>query len=342
VSYGVYLWHWPIYVVLTEERLRLGPYPLLAVRLAATLAVAFASYRWLERPIRERGLRWGRPVVVVPSAVALAVVFVLASTRAATATVTAPAPPAAPAPAPPPSVVTAAATERPPIPFGYIPPASELPPGTLRVLVLGDSVGLALGARMHFAQDSARAYVDHRAIGDCSILDGVAPVFSMSGPPHGNGNCARAWVDDVKELRPDATVLVIGGAYFSTVRVDGKRRAVCHPGWRAAYEKRLTELLVAISPFAGRRVVLSAAYPVGKWRRPGLNDDVDCYNAILRASAVAAGADLVDLNAYACPERQCTLTSRDEPVRPDGLHFDGLGAEDTARWVLAQLRPAAP
>ena len=36
------------------------------------------------------------------------------------------------------------------------------------------------------------------------------------------------------------------------------------------------------------------------------------------------------------------MTSHDAPVRPDGLHFDGPGAEDTARWVLAQVRPPAP
>lgn len=227
------------------------------------------------------------------------------------------------------------------VPFGFLPPASELPRGTLRVLVLGDSVALALGARMHFAQGSARTWTDHRAIGDCSILDGIAPVFSMSGPPHGNGNCARDWVSDVKELRPDVALVVLGGAYFSTVKVDGKRRGVCHPGWGAAYGKRLVELLDEMRPFTGRRAVSLAAYPVGKWRRPGLDDDVDCYNRILTDAAEKSGAEVVDLNAYACPEKKCTLTSRGAPVRPDGLHFDGLGAEDTAQWVLAELRRRA-
>jgi peptidoglycan/LPS O-acetylase OafA/YrhL len=335
VSYGVYLWHWPIYVVLTEERTHLSPLALLALRVVVTLVIAAASYRFLERPIRERGLSFGRPIVIVPGAFAAAVLVVVLSTRAVVAS---PLLSAERGPEPQAGLPEAKDAPAKVIDFGMIPPASELPPGTLRVLVLGDSVALALGARMHFAQDSAEAYADHRAIGDCSILDGIAPVFSMSGPPHGNGNCARNWVADVAELKPDVAVVVLGGAYFSTVEVDGRRRSVCHPGWGNAYRKRLRELLDALAPHTKRRAVVLAAYPVGKWQTPTLNGKVDCYNRILKEAAEAANADVIDLNAFVCPDGHCTLMSRDAPVRPDGLHFDGLGAEDTARWVLAQVR----
>jgi hypothetical protein len=71
-----------------------------------------------------------------------------------------------------------------------------------------------------------------------------------------------------------------------------------------------------------------------------LNDDVDCYNRILRDAAAKGSAELIDLDAFVCPGRKCTLTSRGAPVRPDGLHFDGLGAEDTALWILAQIAGA--
>jgi len=180
--------------------------------------------------------------------------------------------------------------------------------------------------------------VEQRAVGDCSILDGYVPVHSMAGYPHGNPNCAGSWLDDVKELHPDVTLVVIGGAYFSTLQVGGKWRRVCESGWHDAYVKRLSTLLGQIAPFSRRRIVMFAAYPVGKWQTPTLNDNVDCFNRTLRDAADAAHAETLDLNPYLCPERTCLMTSHDAPVRPDGLHFDGPGAEDTARWVLAQLR----
>jgi peptidoglycan/LPS O-acetylase OafA/YrhL len=343
VSYGVYLWHWPIYVVLTEERLRFGGLGLLAVRLGVTLGVALVSYRFLERPIREHGLRLGRPAVVVPSAFVLAVLLVVTSTRTPQVAAAAPAIAADGPGLPPPAPSAATAPDAGPTPRSFppmnvFPPASELGPSTLRVLVVGDSVGISLGNRMYWAQGVADAVIVQRAIGDCSILDGVVPVHSMGGWPHGNGNCARDWIADVRELRPDVTLVVVGGAFFSKVKAGGRWRTVCERPWHDAYTKELTRLLRAMAPEAGRRVVALAAYPVGKWQTPTLDDKVDCYNAMLREAAEASGAEVLDVASWLCPSRTCVVTSHEAPVRPDGLHFDGLGAEETARWVFGELR----
>lgn len=54
VSYGLYLFHWPIFLVLTPERLGTGGVGLLAVRLTATVALTLVSYRLVEQPIRLR------------------------------------------------------------------------------------------------------------------------------------------------------------------------------------------------------------------------------------------------------------------------------------------------
>jgi peptidoglycan/LPS O-acetylase OafA/YrhL len=61
-SYGIYLWHWPIFV-LTRPGLdvTMGGWQLLAVRLGATLAAAELSYRLVEMPIRNGAVaRWLR------------------------------------------------------------------------------------------------------------------------------------------------------------------------------------------------------------------------------------------------------------------------------------------
>ena len=56
ISYGVYLWHWPISVWLTPATTGLGGVELFIVRSVLTLAVSLASYIVVEQPIRHRGL----------------------------------------------------------------------------------------------------------------------------------------------------------------------------------------------------------------------------------------------------------------------------------------------
>ena len=56
ISYGLYLYHWPLFLVLDHAHTGLLGAPLLAVRLTATFAVAIASFYLVEEPIRT-----GRP-----------------------------------------------------------------------------------------------------------------------------------------------------------------------------------------------------------------------------------------------------------------------------------------
>ncbi|MEV0136254.1 acyltransferase family protein [Dactylosporangium sp. NPDC050688] len=55
ISYGGYLWHWPLFAVLDAGRTGLAGPRLLALRLAATLAVAAASFYLVEQPLRRPG-----------------------------------------------------------------------------------------------------------------------------------------------------------------------------------------------------------------------------------------------------------------------------------------------
>ncbi|MDE2934191.1 MAG: acyltransferase family protein [Chloroflexota bacterium] len=56
-SYGIYLWHWPV-MVLTRPGVDvpLDGVALFAMQVAITVALAEASYRWVEKPIREGAL----------------------------------------------------------------------------------------------------------------------------------------------------------------------------------------------------------------------------------------------------------------------------------------------
>ena len=56
-SYGIYLWHWPVFMVSRPQLdVTLEGLPLLALRLAVTLVLADLSYRYVETPIRKGAL----------------------------------------------------------------------------------------------------------------------------------------------------------------------------------------------------------------------------------------------------------------------------------------------
>ena len=56
-SYGIYLWHWPVFMVTRPELdVPFGGLPLLALRLGITIVLADLSYRYVERPIRRGAL----------------------------------------------------------------------------------------------------------------------------------------------------------------------------------------------------------------------------------------------------------------------------------------------
>ena len=58
-SYSLYLWHWPVYVWLDEQRTGLDGPALLATRLGVSVLFAEASYRLVESPVRWR-FAWAR------------------------------------------------------------------------------------------------------------------------------------------------------------------------------------------------------------------------------------------------------------------------------------------
>ncbi|MDO7869178.1 acyltransferase family protein [Nocardioides jiangxiensis] len=74
LSYGIYLWHWPLIIVGAA----ISPHFAGFVVLAATCLLAWATYRWIENPIRfHRRLTSSIPLTYLSAATACALVVVL-------------------------------------------------------------------------------------------------------------------------------------------------------------------------------------------------------------------------------------------------------------------------
>ena len=339
ISYGVYLWHWPVNVVMSPERMHMTGVWLHVMQFAITFAVSIVSYRVLERPIRTNGLPFGRPIYIVPAAVALSLLLVVRATYARKPVQNAPLAVRASN-----AVIAMVGGKVWPSVFSVdrhtLPPASELRPGTLRILTIGDSVACFLGQSLRYQQETANAFVAEQGVGDCSIMSGPNPIHAASKDnklPDQGTNCAKDWIKDVGAVRPDVTLVVLGGAFYGNgvLESDG---TTCAAGWRKDYRERLVSLLDTIAPDAGRIVLTIVPYPMGRWRYKGVMARVDCFNETLAEVARARNLQTIDLKSYVCPTKECTMFSKNEPVRPDGLHFDGVGSEETAQWALKAIR----
>jgi len=84
VSYGIYLWHWPMITWLTPSRLGLEGIPLDVVRVGASLGLATLSYYLVERPIRHGTSSNRRTVLVAAIAIIATAAIVIGATRGAT------------------------------------------------------------------------------------------------------------------------------------------------------------------------------------------------------------------------------------------------------------------
>ena len=176
ISYGVYLYHWPIYVLLDQDRVGLDSVALFAVRAAATLAVAVFSYFLVERPIRTSDVSMAKVLVAASAATATAVVVALVlvqsdansfagggeSSRVSIAPTTGPLPTLAPASSMAPTTSSA-------IPGSTVLPSVSRP---VRILIIGDSTAEALSAGViSWAADHPElAQVDSLAAPGCGLI----------------------------------------------------------------------------------------------------------------------------------------------------------------------------
>jgi peptidoglycan/LPS O-acetylase OafA/YrhL len=347
ISYGVYLWHWPVVVLVDESRTGLDqPLLLGALRLGLTLGLALVSFHLVEQPVRRGAV--GRLLgassgLVVTAAVGVLVLLVVASTSMPAGSSTAGAVRSA-------GTGGGAAPDR--------PEGAAAGSGPMDVVIFGDSVAHTLaGGRVgdfpHFEPwspelspfDPARVHLLSVAKPACSYLPGEL-VVDASRAADLSSFCGD-WQDDLRSaVRPGTVVLVALANDASDRRIDGHTIRLGTAGHAALLDAFLDE----VAEIAGRKgatIVLVALPPRTGSFATELDEDGrrdDMMREELRAYARAhPGVALIDLFEEMCPAGDC-----DHPAagfqagwRYDGMHYTTGGAIGVAAWLTNELAALA-
>ena len=350
ISYGMYLYHWPIYLTLTPERTDLSTWPLLGLRFAVTFAAAVVSYHLIELPVRERrSIISPRPVLAITSATAALVVGALIVTVEP----------------PPPDLALAQFDGVPPPPTVLpqrVPDASAVPvttasdnpdevpvalrPQPVRVMVVGDSLGWSLGIGMSgWADRSGQAAVWNVAQIGCGVAEGGTIDTHVNPCEEG----IDTWPAKLAEYDPDIVVMLTGPWELYDRRFDGA--AAVEPGdedfdeWLTSEFVRAADVLSA----RGAQVVWLTSPCITETDRAGTFEGAEVFDPertrILNEEIITAVAaqrpDTVavrDLFGLLCPEGG--YSGQVGPVadgRPDGLHFADEAKPWLADWIMPKL-----
>lgn len=327
ISYGVYLWHWPVLVILDDDRLPVAGDVLGLVQIAITLALSIASYALIEQPIRRGALgrTMGRASLVIAPA---AVVAVGALAVVATAT------------------SDEAGTEEIPVAQDAGDPALSNP-DLLQIAVVGDSVmhtliGGDLGTGLEavpWNQEQSSFDRDEVAITSiarpaCSFLPGLIAFESPGGyetadlsPP------CRDWRGDLvaAATRPvpvDVTV-VMPTNDLEDREIDGEIVAFGTTPWEDLFFNWVLEV-IGLAQSGGGDVVLLAPAPRidPNWSTPQGEREARVAEIFDGVAQANPGVEFIDL---------AEIVDDDETVRDDGLHYTDEGARSVAAWLTPRL-----
>jgi peptidoglycan/LPS O-acetylase OafA/YrhL len=343
ISYGAYLYHWPIFLWLDAERTGFDGAALFGVRAAITVAVATLSFWFVEQPIRHgHRLTGWRPAIIAPVAMAAVAALLVSlpggsneprivfeAVRKPTALAAAQTLEADAATLPVTGPISVATP---------LPTAAPAAPPVRRILMVGDSVAQTLARGLERWGPRHGVTVMNGARFYCGIARG-GRLGAMLGRDEGTcGDWAPAWSRLLDRMDPDVVVVL------STMwDIGARQRDEWGPDYLSQGDPRFDAFVtgewgqaVDLLRSRGARVVW-LTNPCGQLEQ--LSHDLRYANDHY-LPVVARTRPLVrfDLRGRICPgDRFSDRLGPVERARPDGMHFSDAGADWVASWLGPRL-----
>ncbi len=336
ISYGLYLWHWPVFLVLNQSRTGLEGYTLFALRFLVTMVIAVTSWYVVETPVRQMTFMGWRSWAWVPVGVVgmVAVLFFSTLDSGASANVF----------LNPTQLKARLATYQ----KGPFPPNSTL----ARVLVVGDSLSLTVGFWMTPYASQYGLVLRGRELDGCGLATAVP--FNLHGSAtYPLAPCATwptLWKNDVDRMHPQAVALVIGWWETMDRLYQGTWQHLGDPAFDA-YEMGQLEEAVSVLGSGGAHIVMFTApyFSSGEQLNGQPWDEdaparVNLLNQMVEAVAAKHPdkVSVVPLNKYLDPDGHYTLRINGQVMRlADGVHTSQAAGTYLAPKVLPVLAAAA-
>jgi peptidoglycan/LPS O-acetylase OafA/YrhL len=346
ISYGLYLWHWPIEIALTPQRVGVSGVELDILRISLTFAIATASFYLVERPIRHGALRGRWALAATP----VAIIGVASALVIATAGAT-------PAPLETGAAVTQALgnlkqsnTTPTTSTVAVAPSESKVAhPLPQKIVWAGDSLAGSLASAMITEGKARGIAVTDVSVPGCGLITGL-PAPDL-GPPVA---WAQTCSDSIPQIEnraaatnPDIVTWLSSWENSDRI-VNGQGVQFGTPAGDAA-------ILQLIDQAVGRLTATGARVAMFTLPDPTTSSDlppptaaditaVHRLNTLLReyVHQHPTTTFLVDLAAIVCPSTPCPPTVDGVTLRPhDGRHFADAGPAWVAPLVFNQLMAAA-
>lgn len=325
ISYGLYLYHWPLFLAINHAHTGLSGISLLVARLAVTFAAATISFLLIEEPIRTGKFFRSRTGLGVAAATGLVTALVVLA-----ATVV----PATGALAVPADARQLPSTER-----RTLVSAGAFKSNPIRFFLVGDSVALTLGVGLHadsVDRDGVRVIVGGTL--GCDLDSVEVRLSGVVGPPTpGCLNWRSHWKNQMTQFHPDVVGLLIGRWEVSDHLSQGHWVHVGDPAWDRHLTSELNQAIDILSADSAKVVLFTMPYVDPSVESangtPFPENDpsrIQEFNKLL--SAVAANrknvATLIDLNAMVDPNGRYQAVIDGVTVRnTDGIHLTKAGGE---------------
>jgi len=334
VSYALYLFHWPLFIYMSADRVGMSGWRLFALRVGAVLVLAVVSYFVVESPFRFwlklSGLRLAA-VLAVPAVLLVGLVQVVDVQRSAAI-----------------DLQEAAAAD--PFKPGVVRPPDDASPPPTRILLVGDSVSWTMWPGMitwNEQHPHQTVFMDTVTAMGCPIgkADTIIELGKERNPFDNCINLRRRLVDAVKMQDYDAILVAWGGADLGSRRIDEKWR---HLGDQA-FDSWFRNELSTVGDILAREEVpvfwskmppvhmRDFEDPTRDWRDFDDNDPArtarlnELFNEVL---FTRPEFHPLDVGAWLATAPGGVF---DTDMRGDGVHYNWDGSDKVAAWILPQI-----